>query len=77
MDAMRQSRKYTAAYGISWLWIIILMVPHSLAISLCYNKEVLTQANVYAVLPDTNWRTFSIYIMLVCTTSLYEAAERI
>ena len=65
---MRQSRKYTVAYGISWIWILVLMLPHSLAISLCYNKEVLKQANVYAVLPDTKWRTASIYIMLVRTT---------
>ncbi|KAK9810983.1 hypothetical protein WJX73_003275 [Symbiochloris irregularis] len=65
MDAMRQSRKYTMAYGISWLWIIILMVPHSLAISLCYNKEVLQQSNVYAILPNNGWRSFSVYIMLI------------
>ena len=62
---MRQSRKYTAAYGISWLWILILMLPHSLAISLTYNTELLKTANVYAVLPNTSWRTASIYIMLV------------
>lgn len=30
MDAMRQSRKYTMAYGISWIWIVILMVCCSL-----------------------------------------------
>lgn len=36
-----------------------------MAISLCYNKEVLKQSNVYAILPDTPWRDFSIYIMLV------------
>lgn len=65
MDAMRQSRKYTMAYGISWIWIYILMVPHSIAVSLCYNNEVLKQSNVYAILPDTNWRSCSVYIMLV------------
>lgn len=77
MDAMRQSRKYTMAYGISWIWVLILMIPHTTAIALCFNQDVLEHSNVYAILPDTIWRTMSIWIMLVRVHSLLLYSDQV
>ncbi|KAK9813484.1 hypothetical protein WJX73_001640 [Symbiochloris irregularis] len=64
MDSMRRSRQFTIASFTGWVWNIILLLPHSIAIVLAFPQAILAQANVYAVLPNSGFKSFSVYIML-------------
>ena len=38
----------------------LLLYPHSAAIVLAFPKEIATQANVYSILPNSNWKSASV-----------------
>ncbi|KAL0034831.1 hypothetical protein WJX77_008984 [Trebouxia sp. C0004] len=71
MDAMRQSRKMTAVSFFSWCWNIVLLLPHSIAIVLAFPNLILSQANVYSILPDSGWKRASVWIMLIHNISAF------
>lgn len=64
MDAMRKQRNYGLAYGGSLIWTFVLMMPHTIALVVAYPK-LLTVSNVYNILPNSNWKTASVYMMLI------------
>ena len=43
---MRQSRKMDIASFSAWIWNLILLIPHSVAIVLAYPTQILTQGEV-------------------------------
>ncbi|KAK9795944.1 hypothetical protein WJX73_010704 [Symbiochloris irregularis] len=71
MDAMRRSRHFTISAFAGWVWNILLLLPHSIAIVLAFPQEILTQANVYAVLPNSGWKSVSVYLMLFHNISAF------
>ena len=38
----------------------LLLYPHSAAIVLAFPKEIAAQANVYSILPNSNWKSASV-----------------
>ncbi|KAK9816803.1 hypothetical protein WJX72_005264 [[Myrmecia] bisecta] len=65
MDAMRKPRKFTRAAFTAWVWNLVLLIPHSTAIILAFPNKALTQANVYSILPNSGWKTASVWLMLI------------
>jgi len=53
MDAMRQSRKMDIAAFCAWIWNLVLLIPHSVAINLAYPQLILTQGAFHNLLSES------------------------
>ncbi len=54
MDAMRQSRKMDIAAFCAWIWNLVLLIPHSIAINLAYPELILTQGVSHDLLSESH-----------------------
>ncbi len=59
MDAMRQSRKMDIAAFCAWIWNLVLLIPHLVAINLAYPQLILTQGAFHNVLCESMCPTIS------------------
>ena len=54
MDAMRQSRKMDIAAFCAWIWNLVLLIPHLIAINLAYPELILTQGVSHDLLSESH-----------------------
>jgi auxin influx carrier (AUX1 LAX family) len=65
LEVMDTPKQFTTAYSGGWLWTILLVVPHSLAVNLSYPFKIGGSDNVYGVLPMSHAKVASVALMVM------------
>ncbi|KAK9810448.1 hypothetical protein WJX72_010867 [[Myrmecia] bisecta] len=65
MDAMQDSRGYTGAYFLGYMYHYTLTMPHSIAVNLAWPDKIAVTDNVYGLLPITTIKKVSVWLMIV------------
>ncbi|BDA43337.1 Auxin transporter-like protein 1 [Coccomyxa sp. Obi] len=62
-DAMRNAWHFQAAYTAGWLWVLTLILPHSIAANLAWPEEVYEQDNIFNVIPNSPPKYLAVWLM--------------
>ncbi|CAL5221590.1 g3808 [Coccomyxa viridis] len=60
---MRNAGGFQLAYTGGWFYVLTLIFPHSITANLAFPDKVLHNDNIYAVLPSSNWKIGSVWLM--------------